>query len=537
MASKKYSFIAGALCLLASSGFAQTTSPSGSGYDVADSSVVPSRRLPQQQEFMQGTYNFPAKPRSMWEIGIKGGLFGVSGDIPAKVVSPGFGAHIRKAIGYVFSLRLQYMYGIGKGLNWNASTNFGNNQGLTTNLPAGQRYVANGSNRVFYNYRTNVQDLSLEGIFTLNNVRFHKAKSGMSIYAFGGIGLATYNTKIDALGANGQNYQAAFQGVTGFNDHANRKNVKDQLENILDGEYETQAENYGPRRPKLGGKDLIPVGHIGAGIQFRLNRRFNLAIEDRYTITRSDLIDGQRWAEQVTGAPVLTPDYDNYNYLSIGLNFNIGAKSVEPLWWLNPLDYAYQEIRKPRLMILPKPVLPDTDGDGVTDQFDLEVTPQGVPVDAHGVSLDTDGDGVPDARDKEKITPTAWQPVDADGVGKAPCPDSTCFEKYMVRKGDCATELGSLPSLNFSGNSGNLTSDHRAMLASVAAILRNNPTCRLEIVDYCTGSKAKMGTGQRRAEAVRNHLVEREGISGDRITILTGQTGGECGTIDLRGAQ
>jgi outer membrane protein OmpA-like peptidoglycan-associated protein len=532
MASKKYSFIAGALCLLASAGFAQTTSPSGSGYDVADSSVVPSRRMPQQQEFMQGTYNFPAKPRSMWEIGIKAGSFAVSGDIPAKLPGFGGGLHIRKAIGYVFSLRLQYMYAIAKGLNWNASTNFGNNTALRS---AG--YVANGSNRVFYNYRSNVQDLSLEGIFTLNNVRFHKAKTGISLYAFGGVGLATYDTKINALGASG-NYQAAFNGVTGFNDHKNRKNVRDQLENILDDSYETPAENYGPRRAKLGGKDLIPVGHVGAGVAFRLSRRINLALEDRYTITRSDLIDGQRWAEQVQGSPVLTPDYDNYNFLSLGLNFNIGAKSVEPLWWLNPLDYAYQEIRKPRLMILPKPVLPDSDGDGVTDQFDLEVTPQGVPVDSHGVSLDTDGDGVPDARDKEKITPTACQPVDADGVGKCPvvCPDSTC-PGWGVRPADCATALGSLPSLTFSGNSANLTSDHRAMLASVAAILRNNPNCRLEIVDYCKGSKAKMGTGQRRAEAVRNHLVEREGISADRITILTGQEGGECGTVDMRGAQ
>ncbi|MGZ8517576.1 MAG: OmpA family protein [Chitinophagaceae bacterium] len=527
MASKKYSFLAGLLCLIASSGFAQTT-----GYDVADSSVVPSSKLPQHQEFMQGTYNFPAKPRSMWEIGLQFGSFAVSGDVPAKL--PGFGGslHVRKALGYIFSLRLHGMYAIGKGLNWNASSNFRNNPAWVNN-----GYVANGTNRVFYNYRTNVTSLSMDGIFTLNNVRFHKAKTGISIYAFGGIGLATYETKINALGASG-NYQTAFNGITGFNQHENRKSVRDQLENILDDSYETNAENNGPRRPKLGGKDLIPVGSVGAGIQVRVSKRFNIALENRYTITRSDLIDGQRWAEQVQGSPVLTPDYDNYNYLTLGLNFNIGAKSVEPLWWLNPLDYAYQEIRKPKHMILPKPVLPDQDGDGVTDQFDQEVTPAGVPVDSHGVSLDTDGDGVPDARDKEKITPTTWQPVDADGIGKAPCPDSTCFEPYMNRIGnspECATALGSLPSLTFSGNTTTLNSDQRAMMAGVAATLRNNPNCRLNIIDYCTGSKAKMGQGQKRADAVRNYLVEREGISGDRITILTGQDGGECGTVDLRG--
>ena len=43
----------------------------------------------------------------------------------------------------------------------------------------------------------------------------------------------------------------------------------------------------------------------------------------------------------------LTSDFDSYNFCSVGLNINLGAKSVEPLWWLNPLDYAYSEIRNP----------------------------------------------------------------------------------------------------------------------------------------------------------------------------------------------
>lgn len=527
MASKKYSFIAGLLCLLASAGFAQTTT-SGSGYDVADSSVVPSRRMPQQTEFMQGTYNFPAKPRSMWEIGIKGGSFAVSGDVPAKLPGVGFGAHIRKAIGYVFSLRLEYMYAIGKGLNWNASSNYFNNTAWTST-----GYTTANSPRIFYNYRTNVQDLALEGIFTLNNIRFHKSKSGISIYALAGAGLTTYETKVNAL--NGST-RYNFSTITGFNDHKNRKNVRDQLENLLDDSYETPAENYGARRPKLGGNDLIPVGHVGAGIAFRVSKRFNIALEDRYTITRSDLIDGQRWAEQVQGNPVLTPDYDNYNYLSLGLNFNVGAKSVEPLWWLNPLDYAYQEIRKPRLMILPKPVLPDTDGDGVTDQFDQEVTPQGCPVDSHGVSLDTDGDGVPDCRDKEKITPTTCQPVDADGVGKCPmvCPDSTC-PNWGPKVSDCATALANMPSISFSGNTTKLNSDQKAMLATVAATLRNNPNCTISVVGYCKESKAKQNMGTNRVDNVIKYLVESEGISRDRLMPVYGQDGGDCGSVDLRG--
>src|SRR4028119_1665798 len=109
MASKKYSFLTGVMCLLASYGFAQDGTTTGTTPVVSDSSVVPSRRMPQHTEFMNGTYNFPARPRNMWEVGIKGGLFTVSGDVPARI-TPGFGAHIRKAFGYVFSMRLEYMY-------------------------------------------------------------------------------------------------------------------------------------------------------------------------------------------------------------------------------------------------------------------------------------------------------------------------------------------------------------------------------------------------------------------------------------------
>ena len=76
--------------------------------------------------------------------------------------------------------------------------------------------------------------------------------------------------------------------------------------------------------------------------------------------------------------PAQTRDFDSYNFFSVGLNYNLGKKSVEPLWWANPLDYAYNEINAPRHMKLPKPVLDDADGDGVTDQFDHEPnTPAG----------------------------------------------------------------------------------------------------------------------------------------------------------------
>src|SRR5690606_30407270 len=94
----------------------------------------------------------------------------------------------------------------------------------------------------------------------------------------------------------------------------------------------------------------------------------------------------------------LSPDKDWVNNLSLGVGINLGNKkrSVLPLWWVNPLDHAYWELSDPRHMTIPAPVLPDSDGDGVTDQFDkCPDTPADVPVDVNGCPLDTDGDGVP----------------------------------------------------------------------------------------------------------------------------------------------
>lgn len=550
MASKKLFFLTGMFCLLASYGFSQRV---GASYDVKDSSVVPNKRMPQHTEFLNGTYNFPAKPRNMWEIGIKAGLMNVSGDIPSQVAFPSLGAHIRKAFGYIFSLRLEYMYGTGKGRTFNQAGNFWKNTAWTSSLgPSlgyfaptrlidgpGNLYAHNGSivgtsyEPVYYNYKTTVHDLSLQGVVTLNNIRFHKAKTGFNFYGFAGIGGTVYNTMINALDGGDQKYD--FASITPNGQYKSRKDTYDALKNLLDDSYETPAENQGARRPKLFGRTFKPSGTIGAGLAFKLGSRLNLAIEDRQTFIKDDLLDGQRWQEHAWGDAVLTRDYDSYNFVSVGLNFNIGGKSVEPLWWLNPLDYAYSEIRNPRLMRLPKPVLPDSDGDGVTDQFDREQTPAGCPVDSHGVTLDTDGDGVPDCKDKELITPTYCQPVDADGVGKCPCPDD-CKVVIEDKPKTCSELMGALPSVSFAAKSNKLSDDAKAVLATVAAKIRNNPGCKIVVIGYCSSDKREQQLSWDHVNAVINYMVDKEGITADRFIFNYGQEGGDCNTVDLRAA-
>ncbi len=523
MASKKFILLAGLLYLLSSSVYSQM----GSSYDVKDSSVIPAKRMPQHTEFLNGTYNFPAKPRNQWEIGIKGGLSAVSGDVRSWLPTFGGGLHVRKAFGYIFSARLEYDYLTAKGLNFSASQGYGRN-------PVLRGIYGTGTTPIYYNYKTNMQELSLQGVFTLNNIRFHKSNTGINFYGFAGLGGMIYNTKYNALDGNTPYNYASIVSA----DYKNRKSTLKALKNLLDGSFETKAE-VDKLQPKLFGSPFKPVLVLGAGTQIKLSDRLNLAIEDKFTSSKTDLLDGQQWQENYTGDPqgiAQSRDYDSYNFLSVGLNINLGAKSVQPLWWLNPLDYAYSEIRNPRLMRLPKPVLPDSDGDGVTDQFDQEQTPQGCPVDTHGVSRDTDGDGVPDCKDKELVTPTYCQPVDADGIGKCPCPDSTCFEGFIKKGNDCAVTLGALPSITFKEGSVKISDDAKSLLATVGSRMRNNPECKVVVVGYCSSNKRQQQLSWDRVNAIINYLVEKEGVSNERFIFSYAQEGGDCNTVDIRAA-
>ncbi len=558
MVSKKIKLFT-ALCMLVSAGAtAQTESGNtnymNGGYNIYDSSVISNKKMGQQNEFWNNSYSFPAKPRNMVEIGISTGIATVSGDVSTRAfTAPNFGLTVRKSLGYLFSLRAEYINLTMKGQNWKASEAFSKNEAwgryfapvrtasgpIVNTNSAGVRNAT--ADFVYYNYQTKLQDLSLQGIFTFNNVRFHKAKTGLIIYGGAGIGASLYRTKVNALDANNAPYRALFNATQAkyaneTNLYKRRKDIRSELKNGMDDTYETDAQSTRGTRattPGIDGKTLKPSGNVLAGIAFKLGKRVNLAIEDRFTFVKTDLLDGQQWQEQPASDPVQTRDFDSYNYASVRLNFNLGGKSTEPLYWLNPLDYAYSELNQPKHMKLPKPSFEDADGDGVLDQLDREPnTPAGCPVDTHGVTKDTDGDGVPDCKDKQLITPTECQPVNADGVGK--CPDPECC-KNIVAATPTVSCPSDYPSLTFKGNAQTLNNDTRAMLATVASKMKANPTCNVSVTGYPEASKASQAVCNRRNEAIKMYLVETEGISADRIsTNCEVSDGANKNTVDIK---
>lgn len=545
-------------------GLTSTAQKAGGVYD---STYISKKNMQQQNDFWNNTYNFPAKPRNKWELGAAFGVPTVSSDVPAVFPTFGFSAHVRKSIGYLFSIRAQYVNGTAKGLMWQVAGVHPKNPAWIDNvhplykgnLPSGKGYVfgyrdATGqivsstggvSQYVYYNYKTNIQDLSIQAIASINNVLFHKSKTKFVLYGGAGIGVTAYHTMINALDANGNNYYPLFSSIYNGNgaasvSYSTRKNVLKALKSGMDNTYETEAENEA-RSGKMGKSTIKPSGTVIAGVQYQLSKLISLSLEDRHTFVKTDLLDGQQWQVHANGDVVQTRDYDSWNFLSLGVNFSIGGKSVEPLWWLNPLDYAYGEMNNPKHIKFPKTTFEDADGDGVIDQLDREPnTPSGCAVDTHGVARDTDGDGVPDCKDKQLITPTDCQPVDADGVGK--CPELECcttIKEQLEKLGKGGNgEGGNLncpndyPSLQMKAVT--LSKDNKAMLAAIATKLKDHPECKIQITSYPASNKRAQALAEAKMKLVEQYLIEKLGISSDRISTSTVVEGGDANIIDIK---
>ena len=274
---------------------------------------------------------------------------------------------------------------------------------------------------------------------------------------------------------------------------------------------------------------------LGLGAAFKISNKINLALEAKNTLTNN--------AYLASYSPnIQSKSYNAFWYFGAKLNINLGnpAKNVQPLWWINPNNYAYSELNSPKHMKMPKVVLPDADGDGVTDQFDLEPnTPAGAPVDSHGVSKDTDGDGVPDYRDKEPLTPRNCFPVNNDGVGT--CPEPACCKelreqisnmKLAPATPECT--LTDLPSIHFKSGA-KLTKDTEKLLAAAAAKIKSNPNCKVKVIGHPAASKAAQQLSYERVSAVIKYLVEKQGIAENRFIYNYDGGNGDANTIDLQG--
>ena len=72
------------------------------------------------------------------------------------------------------------------------------------------------------------------------------------------------------------------------------------------------------------------------------------------------------------------------------------------------------------------------------------------------------------------------------------------------------------------------------MLANVASKLKNNPSCNITVSAYPAASKASQALCNKRLDAIKTYLTEKEGISADRITTNCEVGGGDVNTVDIK---
>jgi outer membrane protein OmpA-like peptidoglycan-associated protein len=517
MVSKKFKLILALLGLIQAASFGQATDANW----VYDSSKISTKNMPHYSEFTNYQTPYPAKPRSMWELGIGGGLSMVIGDIDPQA---GIGGSLsaRKAIGHVVSVRLGWAGSLNYGMDYRLRhVSFGEpDPWQHYEGPNGGGYVAN--------YRAQVHQLSADVLFSLNTINHYRGNPKVDWYTL--VGYSYTYTDVDVQnGVKGYDQPVDWSSIPV---EGSRSDIRDHIENTLNvdhGLFDMSDDTWknapvkNESRANVGlhdGNELTRHAvNVGAGFAFKLSNKINLGIEERITVPFDDNWDGV-WAGK-------SNDILTSTQFRININMGNASNHLEPLWWVNPFNYLYNEVATPRHMKLPPVVLPDADGDGVTDQFDMEPnTPAGCAVDTHGVSLDTDGDGVPDCRDKEKLTPQNCFPVNADGVGA--CPPDTCCNRLPPQ----TCNIGSLPSVQFKAGSASLSSTAKSLLDNVASQLQANPECKVKLVGYGASDKRSQQLSWDHVNAIKTYLTEQKGISESRVIFTYGQQGTGT-TVDL----
>lgn len=302
MSTKKFSLFLG-LLVAAMSTQAQVA-------EWQDSSLIPPSRLAQHNEFVNNQYTFPAKPRSQWEIGVKFGSPSIGSDVDALNPNFGVGVHVRKALGYLVSVRGEVFTGTAKGLGTQANYNYIFNRAWNNNYNP-------STDKIYYNYKTQLTDVSAQMLFSFSNMLFHRAEPKISVYGIAGVGMTMYNVNVDATNAAGAKYN-----FNSIGSNLSASETRAALKALLDGTYETA----GDRKGSGSGRTAVVSTTFGFGAAFKISKKVNLAIENRFTIVQDDLLDGQKWGpaySQNNFIPALSPNNDTYNFLSIGLNINI----------------------------------------------------------------------------------------------------------------------------------------------------------------------------------------------------------------------
>jgi outer membrane protein OmpA-like peptidoglycan-associated protein len=363
-----------------------------------------------------------------------------------------------------------------------------------------------------FKFKSNFQDFNMQMVFTLGNISFLRPlrKTQMNLFLGGGWG--------------------SFRSVARFTDQ--------RL--YVGGDYYLQHYlGSGTPNPNLG-KDVeeryegrhwtVPFGF---GLKHNLGRYFDIGLDYRQTYMRNDNVD-------VYNTPILQNRwFDQYSMMTVYGAWKLGNKSSQHYDWLSPITSVYEEITKLDQRV--DSLSMDTDGDGVSDYFDVDdSTDKDCNVYGNGRAVDTDGDGIPDCRDKEVTSDKGCEVdangvmIDADGDGIADCRDlepnspigaMVDARGRTIQNNCCNCDDMTFPSMYFDLNKCNIKPEYNVVMMLISDKMKQCPDKKL-IICGATGDKTKVYAGKKgdvvgacRTESIINILVSQYGLSRDRIVV------------------
>jgi OOP family OmpA-OmpF porin len=285
---------------------------------------------------------------------------------------------------------------------------------------------------------------------------------------------------------------------------------------------------------RKSGKTTELMLPLSLGFKYKITPKIDLGLALDYRKT---------WTDNVDATIKTFSEYDSYFMLNLGVNYNFGKKGRQ-MEWVNPMEVVYNDLAdmKEKIDILSG----DKDKDGVSDLFDKDSnTPEGTKVYGDGTAIDSDGDGIPDSKDANGVE------IDTDGDGVADSRDLepgtgsgslVNFQGITIAKaGEFGKDgivsamnakngangkngTGYLPSIYFDLSSSAIKSIYNDRLLVIAKVLKANPDVKVKISGNCDvrGTATENNKlGQKRADAVKAHLVKVYGIDASRISTDT----------------
>ncbi|WP_158828760.1 OmpA family protein [Mucilaginibacter lacusdianchii] len=338
-------------------------------------------------------------------------------------------------LGYGVSARWQLAHSFGLQLDGHGGSVSGDNFSATNRYRDGMQ-----------DYDTRIWSATLSGVVNVATIDFIRRKNSVNFFVTGGAGMVWYHPTYHT--ANGA-----------FGEYLNADGDKHYVKSLV-----------------------IPVG---AGVKFRLSDAVALNLGYTMNFTDDDNLDALKRGY---------PSRDKYSYGYGGLEFTLGGAGKPNLDWVNPVAMMYDELYDAALR---------------QEVEALKGRVTNVENAVNDLKKDSDGDGVSDQFDKCPNTPAGTV---VDGAG---CPIK--FPDTVATTGGAAA----YSNIQFDFDSSVLRTSSYSVLDAVSADMRSNTSKTVTLNGYASseGTAAhNMRLSKDRANSVKTYLVN-SGVEARRVKV------------------